>query len=428
MGFFKKIFKAAKKVVKPITKIVKKVAKKVAKIGKSVMKGVSKISNKLGPLGMIAMSIAMPYALGGLSTFTNFASAYQGVGQTFLNAVGTVGNQIRLGYQAFNTGLSTIKSGITDTISRTFTKFAPKGTGNIFTNISQGARNLYTSAKNKFKSLMPKPVTAKGGTVEFFGAADPGVGIMQSTDAMSSIAKGTLTPNELGKQTLTESGGWFTRVNQAGVNADKLVTETINDAYKSRLEGYGPNARRMFDDIKSKAMQLDTYVNDEEIGSFVENNLASNRYSKEIISYSGDMDYTGMGTGNYKIKTEVPDLMKTKDYIDNGQGGYKFTGSETFKSPAVKETLTDRLKKSSKAALGDSIKSLLKPDATESSAVPYYGGDYSYSNLGGTAYSGTDVAGSRGGELVEKVYGIDAANKMRTYYKNMNIIADMGTS
>ena len=48
MGFFKKIFKAAKKVVKPITKIVKKVAKKVAKIGKSVMKGVAKISNKLG--------------------------------------------------------------------------------------------------------------------------------------------------------------------------------------------------------------------------------------------------------------------------------------------------------------------------------------------------------------------------------------------
>ena len=425
MGLFKKIFKAVKKITKPITKIVKKVAKKVAKIGKSVMKGVSKISNKLGPLGMIAMSIAMPYALGGLSTFTNFASAYQGVGQTFLNAVGTVGNQIRLGYQAFNTGLSTIKSGITDTISRTFTKFAPKGTGNIFTNISQGARNLYTSAKNKFKSLMPKPVTAKGGTVNFYDM--DGVGTMTSTDAAASLRRGTLDASMIGDQTLTESGGWFTRVNQAGVNADKLVTETINDAYKSRLEGYGPNARRMFNDIKSKAMQLDTYVNDEEIGSFVENNLASNRYSKEIISYSGDMDYTGMGTGNYKIKTEVPDLMKTKDYIDNGQGGYKFTGSETFKSPAVKETLTDRLKKSSKAALGDSIKSLLKPDATESSAVPYYGGDYSSSNLGGAAYSGTDVTGSRGGGLVEKVYGIDAANKMRTYYKNMNIIADMGS-
>ena len=72
-----KVFKAAKKVVKkvtkPITKIVKKVAKKVKKIGKAVMKGVAKISNKLGPVGMIALSIAMPYALAGLSTATTAA-------------------------------------------------------------------------------------------------------------------------------------------------------------------------------------------------------------------------------------------------------------------------------------------------------------------------------------------------------------------
>ena len=101
-GVVRKAKKIVKKVTKPITKIVKKTVKKVKKIGKAVMKGVSKISNKLGPVGMIALSIAMPYALAGLSSMTTAAMSSSNV---FLKAVGTVGNQIRLGYQAFNTGM-----------------------------------------------------------------------------------------------------------------------------------------------------------------------------------------------------------------------------------------------------------------------------------------------------------------------------------
>ncbi len=53
----------------------------------------------------------------------------------------------------------------------------------------------------------------------------------------------------------------------------------------------------MFNDVKSKAVELNTYVNDEQIGSFVENNVATNQYSKEVLQYSGDMDYYGTGTG-----------------------------------------------------------------------------------------------------------------------------------
>jgi len=428
-----KVFKKAKKVVttvvKPITTVVKKVAKKVAKIGKAVMKGVSKVTSKLGPLGMIAMSIAMPYALAGLSSMTTAAMGYSqaGVFGNFIRAVGTVGNQIRTGYSAFNTFVGKATTSITKTIGDTFTRFAPKGVTNMFSNISQGAKNLYTASRDKLKSVMPKFKTAQPGTVEFYGAADPGIGIMESTDAVSSLAKGTLTPAELGKQTLTQDGGWFTRVNQAGVNADKLVSDTINDAYKIRLDGYGPNARRMFDDIKSEAMKLDTYVNDEQIGSFVENNLASNRYSQELLG----SDY-GVATGQYQIKTEVPDLMKTGDYRlraagGGGQGSFEFTGGKTFNAPPVKESLTSRLKKSATSAMGDSIKSLLKPETTEPTATPYYGGGFDYGTLGATKYGGTDITGSQGGELVAKVYGDNAANRMKTYYKNMNLIADGAT-
>ena len=41
----------------------------------------------------------------------------------------------------------------------------------------------------------------------------------------------------------------------------------FNDAYKTRLDGFGTNAKRMFTDIKNKALEMDTYINDEQIGS-----------------------------------------------------------------------------------------------------------------------------------------------------------------
>ena len=427
---FKKAKNIVKKVAKPITKVVKKVAKKVAKVGKAVMKGVSKVTSKLGPLGMIAMSIAMPYALAGLSSMTTAAmgSSQAGVFGNFIRAVGTVGNQIRTGYSAFNTFVGKATTSITKTIGDTFTRFAPKGVTNMFSNISQGAKNLYTASRDKLKSVMPKFKTAQGGQSQVFGTGygPDGPMLMDNSLVADKLQAGILKPGQVNMQTLTQDGGWFTRVNQAGVNADKIVSDTINDAYKIRLDGYGPNARRMFDDIKSEAMKLDTYVNDEQIGSFVENNLASNRYSQELLG----SDY-GVATGQYQIKTEVPDLMKTGDYRlragGGGQGSFEFTGGKTFNAPPVKESLTSRLRKSATSAMGDSIKSLLKPETTEPTATPYYGGGFDYSALGATQYGGTDITGSQGGELVAKVYGDNAANRMKTYYKNMNLIADGAT-
>ena len=37
-------------------------------------------------------------------------------------------------------------------------------------------------------------------------------------------------------------------------------------------------------------------------------------------------------------------------------------------------------------------------------------------------YSGTDIQGSGGGELVAAVYGDTAANNIKNYYKNMNLL------
>ncbi len=76
MGFFSRIFRTVKKAIKkPITKIFKGVGKGIAKVAKSTFKGIKqlggkafqaygKISKKLGPIGMIGVSMAMPYLLG----------------------------------------------------------------------------------------------------------------------------------------------------------------------------------------------------------------------------------------------------------------------------------------------------------------------------------------------------------------------------
>ena len=64
MGSVRKVFKKVTKAVKkPVSKITKGIAKGIAKVGKAVIRGVAKINKKLGPLGTIALSMAMPYAL-----------------------------------------------------------------------------------------------------------------------------------------------------------------------------------------------------------------------------------------------------------------------------------------------------------------------------------------------------------------------------
>jgi len=383
------------------------------KVGKATMRGVAKLNQKLGPLGSIAMAIAMPYALSGLSSLTTTAMNST---NTFLKSIGTIGNQIRTGYQAFNAGISKGFSTITKSISKGFQKFAPQGVKNMFSNISTGAKNLYNSAKATMKKYTPKPFTAKEGTVEFFGAADPGVGTMTSSEAAAAIQKGTLSASELGTQTLTKPSGWFTKTNVVGVESDKIITDTINNAYQNRLKGFGKNATTMFNDIKTRAIELNTYVNDEQIGSFVENNIGTKQYSKEVLSYSGDMDYSGTGTGKYDIKTEIADLSKTGDYIDNGQGGYRFTGDKTFaKDPTVKKFDTKKL-------ASTISKSLLKPSAPET-IKPYYMGNQDMTmQTGLTGYTGTDIQGSGGGSLLKGVFSDEEQQRIMTYYKNMNLI------
>ena len=89
----KKVVKKVKKVVKksPIAKVVKKVAKGIKKLGGKVWDGIkkvggkalrafSKFSQKIGPVGMIALSFAMPYLSAGFSAGWNAMGGWLGAG------------------------------------------------------------------------------------------------------------------------------------------------------------------------------------------------------------------------------------------------------------------------------------------------------------------------------------------------------------
>tara|TARA_R110000744_G_scaffold274478_1_gene387591 strand:+ start:201 stop:1517 length:1317 start_codon:yes stop_codon:yes gene_type:complete len=433
MGFWKKVSKPFKKVYKKVTKIVKKTAQRIKRIGKAVMKGVAKVSNKLGPIGMIALSIAMPYALAGLSSMTTAAMGYSQVGAygNFIRAIGTVGNNIRLGYQSFNASMAAGKSwlggkfsSISSNIGKAFSNFAPKGTGNMFSRISQGAKNLYNSSKATIKKYMPKPLKAAEGSINVYDSIDPGVISMSSTDAATALANKTISASQLGEQTLTKSGGWFTRVNKAGVTADKMITETINDAYQIRLNNFGSNAKRMFDDVKAYSMKMDTYVSDEQIGNYITGNSAATTSAKPI--FNSNMDFAQ--SKGYQLTTEIDDLAKTGDYTlgtarDRLDGTYNFTGNETFKADAVKSSV---LKKTAASTLKDIGKSLLKP-SSDDLPMAY---DFAMYNDGGSttdvtsSYEGTNFDGSAGGKLIAAVYGEAQAKQMKEYYKNMNLLND----
>ena len=169
-GISRAVKKISKKVTKPIKKITKGIARGIAKVGKGVMKGVAKLNKKMGPLGMIAMSIAMPYALQGLGAgFTKLSVANQGNSfGTFLRAVGNIGNKIKTGYSTLtgNIGSMIKNNPISNTIRKTFSSFSNNASKNkLWKSVSNGAKRLYQAAKD----ITPKFRKGTEGSVDVFG-------------------------------------------------------------------------------------------------------------------------------------------------------------------------------------------------------------------------------------------------------------------
>jgi hypothetical protein len=406
----KAVKKVTKRVSRPISKITKGIAKGIVKVGKATMRGVAKIQNKLGPLGSIAMAIAMPYALSGLSNIVGHAgmaagqsSGLLGSSNVFLNSIGTVGNAIRTGYQGVTGFVGRQMSGITKSITKGFSDMG-KG-NNIFARISRGAKDLFTKSRAAAQKF--KPFTAKTGSVEVSNFGNP-FGYSQSTTMTSGqagqlLSDGIISGDQLSNQAFSKTG-WLTKANPM----DKAVTEAINTTYeKNIMAGFDSTAKRAFLDYKAAADASGVKYNYQNINSMMKDNLTFDGTPDGMVGF----DFSK--SGDYGIGTTQP-----------GQATeYAFNGSKSFKTNNGISTLTKIKKAASSKALDALKNNLLSP----SSAVPIQDftglmGDATQQTSGNTMYGGTNIHGSSGGSLLEGTFNKAQQEQIMTYYKNMNII------
>ena len=156
MGWFSKIWKKVKSVVKKVVKSVKKVASKVWSGIKNVAKKVGKAVNKLGPLASIAIGFipgfqglwanAGIWGAMGKGAITGFiTSGGKLKGALAGAAMGGIGYAAVQGASAFKGGMEA--AGTNASISEQITQ----GFKAVGASTSQGVTNMYESASNLFK-------------------------------------------------------------------------------------------------------------------------------------------------------------------------------------------------------------------------------------------------------------------------------------
>ena len=409
----KAVKKVTKRVSRPLSKITKGIAKGIVKVGKATMRGVAKIQNKLGPLGSIAMAIAMPYALNGLSTMVGSVgqgalhggmnSGLLGSQNVFLRSIGQVGNAIRTGYQGVTGFVKTGMSNITKSITKGFSNMG-KG-NNIFSKISNGAKTLFQRSRAAVQKF--KPFTSKGGSVDVKGFgysphSDYVTTSMSSSRAGALLQDGVINADQLTGQTFSKTG-WLTKANPM----DKAVADAINTTYETNImSGFDSSAKKAFLDYTQAA------------------DASGQRYNYENINNMMGDNLNTIGTPD-GVTTSF-NFEKSGDYIPRAGGGdgtYEFTGNKSFRTNNGTSTLT-KIKKAAQGKALDAVKNnLLTPTA----AIPIQDftglmGDTTQSTDGATMYGGTNIHGSSGGSLLEGTFNKAQQEQIMTYYKNMNII------
>ena len=196
MKFIKKAFKKIKKGIKKVGKVFSKALDKL---------GVSKLLNKMGPLGSMALMFAMPYlgswwaGLGAASPATSFIGQ---AAQTLHKMASTVGNVVLSPVKAMMQGLNS---------------FGPtKDLVTNATNLFKDAHNFVAEKLGVQKAFGPKMVTGPGGIpmgedtaslfedVKAFDAKYPNLGdspLLKTEGALNDIVasgyKGPATDNFL---------------------------------------------------------------------------------------------------------------------------------------------------------------------------------------------------------------------------------------
>ena len=233
---FKSATKAVRKVTKGVTKAAKRIGKGIAKIGKNVWNGIKdlggkafelygKISGKLGPIGMIGLSMAMPYLMPGFTSsagglWTKFGAKMGIEGSKFgwanastnpfLKTIGQVGQKI---YKGTNFIKGTAQ-GISQTIGATFKGFAGEGGS-----IAKGFSNLYRGTA--------EVLTGQAGKGTMWSQSAASVTMPNWSPAMQSAMGESVMMPMINPTTITQTGG----VALGNLNvANKFVYEATSKA------------------------------------------------------------------------------------------------------------------------------------------------------------------------------------------------------
>ena len=405
MGFFSNIFKKVKKAItRPISKIFKGVGKGIAKVAKNVWKGVKglgtkavqaygKFSQKLGPIGMIGLSIAMPYFLGA------FSGAGGGLWTGFGKAMGTQvtgpGGQIfktglahsqnpflsiigRAGKGAYNAGnfIGGTAKGISQTISETFKSF---GSGNI----SQGFKNLY-----------------QGTTEVLTGKA--GMGTAELKKYAGSQIKYAVKG---GSKYLTQTGG----VNLGNANIqNSFYRDVIAETMKDTVSLLDVNSKKYFNATKNYFPGID----DKAALEYIQNNGV---YKTTVGPGKSNFALDFTNSADFKFNAPM------SEYNTGAAGNYTFTGdniNNTLKQFNVNTNLGYHGKpiKDAYEMPGKEGGILSKKNITNAAletAKNWFASDEEQQGLiqgtnanivdFATKYAGTDVTASAGGDLLAQV-------------------------
>tara|TARA_Y100001937_G_scaffold43244_1_gene61115 strand:- start:26 stop:1225 length:1200 start_codon:yes stop_codon:yes gene_type:complete len=380
MGFFSRIFRTVKKAIKkPITKIFKGVGKGIAKVAKSTIKGIKqlggkafqaygKISKKLGPIGMIGVSMAMPYLLGafgatggGLWTgFGKVAEAGSLSTNPFLKVLGHVGKGT---YNAGNFIGGTYK-GITQTIGQTFKGFASG-------DMSQGFKNLY-----------------QGTTEVLSGKAGMG------TTKLAQYSGSQIMQPVYNANTLTQTGG----VSLGNANVansfyrDSVAAAMQKNALFTSMEG---DTLKYFNSTKKYFPGLD----DKSAFEYIQNNGAFNDGGVLKLDYSASGDFTALGPPN-EFTFTGDNISKTIDtYKINTNLGTvnKIADGDAFEMPGTESGGILSKGNVTKAAI-ETAKNWLASDNNTQQSLLTGGGNRL--NVVSGAYDGTNVTKAAGGSLL----------------------------
>lgn len=223
MSFLSKAWKGVKKVVKKAARAIKKVAKKIAYAtpgGKQAWKLSGKIGtkiagaiNKIGPIGMIAISVIAPYLAPLWSAFGAAAAASTSIW-------GTIGTAIYNGANWAGATLSSLTSGISKGISTVV--------DGGFSGIAQG------SLGEAGKQVMSGLTNAFSGNAGAQGIAN-GIASASATQAAATAA-GTSVWQEAGSEIYRDVVG----VTNTGAGEFNVADTEANKALEETMQTYDP--------------------------------------------------------------------------------------------------------------------------------------------------------------------------------------------